>query len=165
MQKQPPEVFYIKKVFLKISAKFTAESNCARVSFLIKLQTEACKFIKKERPRPATLLKKRFRHRCFPANFGKFLKSFITGHLRATASKDVQHINLLFFVLTLNMYFVIGRELLHKAKYLPFYKTYPSFILDYFELCANNIVNMDANFTWDLYTFIFPDDIISSTSS
>ena len=32
---------------------------------------------------PATLLKKRFWHRCFPVNFAKFLRmSFLTEHLR-----------------------------------------------------------------------------------
>ena len=49
------------------------ENTCARVSFLIKLQTL----------RPATLLNKRLWHRCFPANFVKFLrKTFLTEHLR-----------------------------------------------------------------------------------
>ena len=46
-QKQPPEVFYIKKVFLKISQN-SQENTCARVSFLIKLQASACNLIKKE---------------------------------------------------------------------------------------------------------------------
>ena len=42
------------------------ENTCARVSFIIK---------------PATLLKKRIWHSCFPVNFAKF-----TEHLRTTAS-------------------------------------------------------------------------------
>ena len=37
MKKQPPEMFYEKKVFLKISEN-SQESTCARVFFLIKLQ-------------------------------------------------------------------------------------------------------------------------------
>ena len=37
----------VKKVFLKISQN-TGENICARVSFLIKLQADACEFIKKE---------------------------------------------------------------------------------------------------------------------
>ena len=42
------------------------------VSFLIKLQASASKFIKK-----------RFWHRCFPVNFAKFLRTpFLTEHLR-----------------------------------------------------------------------------------
>ena len=41
-----PEVF-CKKVFLEISQN-SEENNCARVSFLIKLQAEACIFIKNE---------------------------------------------------------------------------------------------------------------------
>ena len=33
--------------------------------------------------RPATLLKKRLRHMCFPVNFAKFLRApFLTDHLR-----------------------------------------------------------------------------------
>ena len=44
-QKQPPEVLYKKKVFLKISQ------------------------------RPVTLLKKRLWHKCFPVNFAKFLRT------------------------------------------------------------------------------------------
>ena len=37
--------------------------------------------------RPATLLKKRLWHGCFPVNFAKFLKNtFFTEHLWATAS-------------------------------------------------------------------------------
>ena len=48
------------------------ENTCARVSFLIKLQAEACNFIKKE-----TLA------RCFPVNFAKFLRTpFPTEQLR-----------------------------------------------------------------------------------
>ena len=38
--------------------------------------------------RPATLLKKRLWHRCFPMDFAKFLKAlFFTEHLWATSSE------------------------------------------------------------------------------
>ena len=37
VQKQPPEEFYGKKLFLKISQN-SQENTCARVSFVIKLQ-------------------------------------------------------------------------------------------------------------------------------
>ena len=57
LQKQPSEVF------LEISQN-SQENNCARVSFLAKLQAW-----------PATLLKKRLWHRCFLANFVKFLRT------------------------------------------------------------------------------------------
>ena len=50
-------------MFLEILQN-SKENNCARISFLIKLQA-----------RPATLLKKRFWHRCFPVNFAKFLRT------------------------------------------------------------------------------------------
>ena len=63
----------VKKVFLKNSQN-SQENTCARVSFLIKLQTLGV--------RPATLLKKRLWHRCFPGSFAKVLKiTFLTEHL------------------------------------------------------------------------------------
>ena len=52
-----PEVF-CKKVFFEISQN-SQENTCARVSLL----------------RPATSLKKRLRHRCFPVNVVKFLRT------------------------------------------------------------------------------------------
>ena len=55
---------FVKKVFLEISQN-SQESTCARTSFSIKLQAAA----------PATLLKKRLWHRCFPMNFAKFLRT------------------------------------------------------------------------------------------
>ena len=51
-----------KNVFLKISQN-SQENTCARFSFLIKLQTSACNFIKK-----------RLWHRCFPVKFSEFLR-------------------------------------------------------------------------------------------
>ena len=53
-----------KKGFLEIFQN-SKEDTCVRVSFLIKLQAL----------RPATLLKKRLWHSCFPASFEKFLKA------------------------------------------------------------------------------------------
>ena len=52
-----------KKMFLENSQN-SQENTCARVSFLIKLQA-----------RPATLLKKRLWHRCFPVSFVNFLRT------------------------------------------------------------------------------------------
>ena len=67
-----PEMF-CKKSLLKNFAKFTGKT-CARVSFFKKLQAIGL--------RPATLLKNRLWHRCFPANFTKFLRTpFIIEHL------------------------------------------------------------------------------------
>ena len=61
----------VKNLFLEISQN-SQEHTCARVSFLIKLQGW----------RPATLLKKRRWHSCFPVNFVKFLRQpFFTEHL------------------------------------------------------------------------------------
>ena len=59
----------VKKVFLEIS-QHSQKNTCARVLFLIKLQTEACNFIKK-----------RLWPRCFPVKFLKFLRTtFLTEH-------------------------------------------------------------------------------------
>ena len=60
IQKQPPEVVY-KKCVLENFAKFTGKHLCQSVFF----NKVACL-------RPATLLKKRLWHRCFPVNFEKF---------------------------------------------------------------------------------------------
>ena len=65
-----PEVF-CKKYVLKNFAKFTAKHLCQSL------------FFSKVAGKPATLLKKRLWHSCFPVNFGKFLRipSF-TEHFR-----------------------------------------------------------------------------------
>ena len=60
-----------KKMFLEISQN-SQENTCARVFFK-----------KIAGLRPATLLKKRLWHRCFPVNFAKFLRTpFLTEHFR-----------------------------------------------------------------------------------
>ena len=60
-----------KKVFLEISQTLQ-ENTCVNVSFFNKITWL----------RPATLLKIRLWHRCFPVNFAKFLRTpFITKHL------------------------------------------------------------------------------------
>ena len=62
-QKQPPEVFYKKRCslkFRKIHRKTPVPESL---------------FNKVAGPIPATLLKKRFRHRSFPVNFMKFLRT------------------------------------------------------------------------------------------
>ena len=58
-----PWVFY-KKGVLKDFPKFTGKHFC-RALFFNKITAQ----------RPATLLKKRIRNRCFPMNFVKFLKT------------------------------------------------------------------------------------------
>ena len=62
---------FFKKVFLKISQN-SLENTCTRVSFLIKLQTQAWNFIKKD-----TLAQ------VFPCEFCEIFKStFFIEHLR-----------------------------------------------------------------------------------
>ena len=61
----------VKKVFLKVS-QISQENTCARVSFLISLQADACNFIKKE-----TLAQ------VFSCEFCEISKNtFLTEHLR-----------------------------------------------------------------------------------
>ena len=90
----------VKKLLLEISQN-SQENTCARTSFLIKLQLfsihccfpsfQLCRVLG-EQPfsnieeartfQPATLLKKRLWHMCFPVNFAKFLTtSFFIKHL------------------------------------------------------------------------------------
>ena len=65
-----PEVF-CKKGVLRNFAKFTGKHLC-----------QSLFFNKVAGLRPATLLKKRLWHRCFPINFAKFLRTpFLTEHL------------------------------------------------------------------------------------
>ena len=55
----------VKKDLLRKFAKFTGKNLCQSL-FLIKLQAS----------RPATLIKTRLWHRCFPVNFAKFPRNF-----------------------------------------------------------------------------------------
>ena len=59
------------------------------LSILQNSQKHVCQslyFNKFQAPVPATLLKKRLWHSCFPVNFVKFLKTPATEYLQATAS-------------------------------------------------------------------------------
>ena len=62
-QKQPPEVF-CKKGVLENFTKFTGKHLC-----------QSLLFNKVAGLKPATLLKKRLWHRCFPVNSVKFLRT------------------------------------------------------------------------------------------
>ena len=79
-----------KYVFLKIPQN-SKENTCVRVSFLMQMQIN-CKFSANQLTGfymmgPATLLKKRLWHRCFPVNFAKFLRTlFFYRPLRVAAS-------------------------------------------------------------------------------
>ena len=62
-QRQPPEVFYETRCYWKFH-KFTGKHLC-----------QSLFFNKVAGLRPATLLKERNCHRCFPVNFAKFLRT------------------------------------------------------------------------------------------
>ena len=85
--------YSIRKGVLKSSRKFTGKHQCQSLFFK-----------KVAALRTATLLKKRLRHRCFPVNFTKFLRTpFFTVHLWVTASEYLAH-NLKFLLTTFNLY-------------------------------------------------------------
>ena len=65
----------MKKAILKNVTKFTGKNLCQGLSFK-----------KVAGLRLATLFKKRLWHKCFPVNIARFLRTFFTEHLRATAS-------------------------------------------------------------------------------
>ena len=68
----------LEKMFLEILQN-SQETTCTRVPFLIKLQ--ACARVSFLTKLPATLLKKRLWHGCFPVNFAKYLRTpFLTKH-------------------------------------------------------------------------------------
>ena len=75
VQKQPPEMFY-KKDVLRIFAKFIEKHLCQSLFFKKVAYLE-----------PATLLKKRRWHRCFPVKICRISKNtFFTEHVWTTAS-------------------------------------------------------------------------------
>ena len=63
-----PEVLCKKGVLRLETSPNSQENTCARVSFLIKLQVRKTTL-------PESVSKKRLWHRCFPKNFGKFLRT------------------------------------------------------------------------------------------
>ena len=80
----------VRKGVVRNFAKFSGKFLC-QIIFLIKLQVSGL--------RPATLLKKRLWHRCFPVNFVKnFINTFFTEHILATASAHAMNL-LLFLIL------------------------------------------------------------------
>ena len=95
VKKQPSEVFYMKKVFLK-TFQNSQENTCARVSFVTYLQA-SCKFVKKE-----TLTQ------VFSCEFCKIFKNtFFAEHLRTVASVFPLHIPLGFNDLELMNYGIL----------------------------------------------------------
>ena len=68
-QKQAQRLFFKKKVFFKISQN-SQEKTCVGVSFLIRLLPWSLRLV--------TLLKRRVRHRCFPVNFAKILRTLFS---------------------------------------------------------------------------------------
>ena len=88
-QKQSPGCVILKKVFLKISQKFTGKHMC-----------QSLLFNKVAGPRPATLIKKRLWHRCFPVNFAKFLRtSFSIEHLGWLLLRDLRGLEVMQYLL------------------------------------------------------------------
>ena len=66
---------HIYRESLTLCPPFRSSHQSARVSFLIKLQALSFSRPSSNFLKPATLLKKRLWHRCFPVNFAKFLRT------------------------------------------------------------------------------------------
>ena len=92
LQKQPPEGFYNKKVFLEIS-QISQENTCARVSFLIKLQSWTCNFIKKENLAQV-----------FSLSFARFLR---TPFIQSTSGRLLLFLSFIFWKKYLRNLFVL----------------------------------------------------------
>ena len=82
----------VKKVLSEISEN-SQENTCARASFLVKLQAWGL--------RPATLLKKRLLHRCFPVNFVKFLITPFLYRTPLVAASEYQKVMYCFWFFSL----------------------------------------------------------------
>ena len=84
MEKHPQEVFYITKMFSRPLRCESLKANVRRCSVENVFSKK-----KKILGRPATLLKNRLQHRCFPVKYFEIFEStFITEHLRTTAFED-----------------------------------------------------------------------------
>ena len=71
----PLKLYFMKCSEIKVSQCILAFRNFAKFTGKHRCQSL--------RPQPATLLKKRLWHRCFPVNFAKFLRTpFLTEQLR-----------------------------------------------------------------------------------
>ena len=88
VQRWPPEVFYKKKIILRNLTRFTGKQMCCSLLFN-----------KVSGLRLKTLLKKRLQHRCFLANFAKFLR---THFLRNTSGQLL--LTFLFYRVSVNGY-------------------------------------------------------------
>ena len=87
-------MFY-KKGILKNFAKFTGKQLCLSLLYY------TC---------PATLLKKRPWHMCFPVNFAKFLRTFFIENLRSLLLQLLAHLFRLNFVVKLKS---VARKIIH----------------------------------------------------
>ena len=90
----------VKKSVLRIFTQFTGK-HCARASFLIKKGL-----------RPATLLKKRLWHRCFPVNFAKILR---TPFLQNTSERLLLYLQFVYFELNSLLYISKNDSFLKKT--------------------------------------------------
>ena len=98
-QKQRPEVF-CKKMFLKI-LKTSQENSWVP-------------------PRPATVLKKRLCHRCFPTNFVKFLRTSLVSKMSVavtgfTSTVDLNRLYQLLFKISVKYFLLMKSRNLYKV--------------------------------------------------
>ena len=86
---QNKEVLYLTSLFRGSHTKVFPENLWSEKCFRIKGLCRSLFFNKVTGLRPATLFKKKLRHRCFPVNLMKiFSRTFCIDHLRVTASES-----------------------------------------------------------------------------
>ena len=90
---------------LKTFTKFTGKHLC-----------QSLFFNKAAGLRPATLLKKRLWHRCFPVNFVKFLR---TRFLQNTSGRLLLYVTLLTFKLVFSIFYFIVSPLHYTSSLFP----------------------------------------------
>ena len=90
LQTLPENALFLSIYSLKMQISEAVVRKCSAKKMFLEIVLRCLK--------PATLLKKRHWHRCFPVNFAKFLRTpFLTEHLRWLLLKyDMKKFNIIF---------------------------------------------------------------------
>ena len=91
---------------MKLCDDFIKDLSDSKVLIVFKLTEPSRSY-----SQPATLLKKRFWHRCFPVNFAKFLRTpFVPEHLRVTAFVKIMRFARFYLLLASNSIFMTDSQ-------------------------------------------------------
>ena len=110
--------------------------RCSMEKFFLEIlqnsQVTLCQshfFNKVAGPRPATLIKKRLWHRCFPVNFAKYLRTrFLKKHFWVTTSEYLMHFNVMSQIFKIREYTI--KEKNNFLKHPTYYIQMKSIIYD-----------------------------------